>query len=225
MKKSSFLLAILCMLMCQCNQQDGKQQTAKQSTVDSLQLLVDTLRGQLAAYNLNDGHLSALPVDTIVVKPPTLPADWIKVMLKQGIGINTNMIFDKVDQAITKSDETIAREGIIWAWGNTGPCTQELLCKTYVGNFFIVFKGSVWPFKDMILRWFNSAHDCIQNAINALKGSPGHKADDVQIPDRALAVAWVMASQIHNKSYYEWLRTHGDAVVNVLLSFRHEVGQ
>lgn len=96
-----------------------------------------------------------------------------------------------------------------WAWNDHGPCTRFLLCATYFDSFGvnITFSdGSIVPFAH-VQRLTTSAHDCVQNAKNALAQSP---------PNRGLAVEWVMASQIHNKPLMEWMRTHPDAVVAAL---------
>ena len=100
-----------------------------------------------------------------------------------------------------------------WAWNDHGPCTWVVLCATYFDNFGVNIDfsdGSVVPFAH-VQRLTTSAHDCIQNAKNALTQSP---------PDRGLAVEWVMASQIHNKPLMDWMRTHPDAVVAALAQVR-----
>jgi len=94
----------------------------------------------------------------------------------------------------------------LWAWNDHGPCSQFKICAKYFDSFGanITFgDGSVVPFAH-VQRLTTSAHDCIQNAKNN------------QLANRALAVEWVMASQIHNKPLMEWMRTHPDAVVAAL---------
>lgn len=107
--------------------------------------------------------------------------------------------------AIDASDTDVALGHINWAWGDHGPCTKFLLCATYIDHAGISFSdGNLGAFVK-IQRLTTSAHDCIQNAKNALRDS-----------NKALAVEWVMASQIHNRPVYDWLKGHGDAVVSAL---------
>lgn len=111
--------------------------------------------------------------------------------------------------APAESDIQNAYVNELWAWNDHGPCTRVLLCATYFDSFGvnITFSdGSVVPFAH-VQRLTTSAHDCIQNAKNALSAQP---------PNRGLAVEWVMASQIHNKPLMDWMRTHPDAVVAAL---------
>ena len=114
--------------------------------------------------------------------------------------------------SINSDDVSTAYVGVLWAWNDNSPCSQILLCATYIGNFEITFGNGGLGFTGVVQRITTSAHDCIKNAKDALMGQ---NKDGVN-PDRGLAVAWVMASQIHNKPYYEWLKTHGDAVVAAL---------
>ena len=58
-----------------------------------------------------------------------------------------------------------------------------------------------------IYRDGKSAHSCIQSALDALNESP---------PKPGVAVEWVMASQIHNRPVFDWLKNHPDAVVAAL---------
>lgn len=116
------------------------------------------------------------------------------------------------NMSIAEDDVQVAYQGIIWAWNNHGPCTRFVLCATYIGNFEITFGDGKIGFSKLVQRLTTSAHNCIQNAKNALLGD-NHNGIN---PDRGLAVAWVMASQIHNKPYYEWLKEHGDAVIKAL---------
>jgi len=84
-----------------------------------------------------------------------------------------------------------------------------MLCATYFDHFGLNLKfenGSVVPFAH-VQRLTTSAHDCIQNAKNALTNG-----------DRGLAVEWVIASQIHNKELMNWYAAHPDAVIAALLS-------
>lgn len=152
---------------------------------------------------LVDGKLKSKPTDTI-------SGIQTKVNTFERVAIDEasqKMFDERLKNAIQQSDDEIAWTGVAWAWGNDGPCTQTWMCMTHVGNFEISFSDGNFGFGKVVHRMGNSAHDCIQNAKDAMK--PPH-------PDRGLAVAWVMASQIHNKPYYEWLRLHGDAVLNAL---------
>jgi hypothetical protein len=114
--------------------------------------------------------------------------------------------------ALDSGDVETAYANIIWAWNDHGPCTRFILCATYIGNFEITFSNGSIGFNQVVQRLTTSAHDCIQKAKDALLGPNG----DGNNPNFALAVTWVMASQIHNKPVYEWLRTHGDAVIAAL---------
>src|SRR4051812_48270226 len=105
--------------------------------------------------------------------------------------------------SVTSDDVSTAYVGISWAWNNYAPCSNLILCASYIGNFEINFGTGGLGFSRIVQRITTSAHDCIKNAKDALLGL---NHDGVN-PDHGLAVAWVMASQIHNKPYYEWLRT------------------
>lgn len=94
---------------------------------------------------------------------------------------------------------------ILWAWNDHGPCTRFWICLTYVNSVGIRWEnGEVTP-TFAVWRGARSAHECIQNAKDALSaGNPG------------LAVEWVMASQVHNPPVKQWLHDHPDAVVAAL---------
>jgi hypothetical protein len=114
--------------------------------------------------------------------------------------------------SILANDVDTAWLHIRWAWGNNGPCSNFLLCWTYIDSAGIEFSnGHFGPFVK-IYRDGKSAHACIQAALDALyPNDPQHVSSD-----RGLAVEWVMASQIHNRPVFDWLRTHGDAVITAL---------
>lgn len=114
--------------------------------------------------------------------------------------------------SILSSDLETAYLYVKWAWDDTGPCSQEPLCSTYIGNFEITFNGSMVGFRQVVARLGISAHACI---VNAKKSLLGPKKDGYN-PNYGLAVAWVMASQIHNKAVSEWIRNHGDATIRAL---------
>lgn len=111
--------------------------------------------------------------------------------------------------SVASSDVQFAYSNILWAWNNNGPCSNFLLCWTYFDSFGVNITfgdGSIAPFAH-VYRDGKSAHSCIQAAKDALSANP---------PNRGLAVEWVMASQIHNKGVFEWLKNHPDAVVQAL---------
>lgn len=111
--------------------------------------------------------------------------------------------------ATVNQDVATAKAHIDWAWNDHGPCSRFTLCATYFDSFGVNLKfsdGSVAPFAH-ISRLTTSAHDCIENARRELR----------EKGDRAMAVQWVMASQIHNRPVWEWMRAHPDAVVTALL--------
>jgi len=107
----------------------------------------------------------------------------------------------------------------LWAWNDHGRCSRLLLCATYFdawGANITFSDGSIVPFAH-VQRLTTSAHDCIQNAKNALRGKPpAGNGDQGEPPNKGLAVQWVMASQIHNPPLKEWMRTHPDAVIAAL---------
>jgi len=105
-----------------------------------------------------------------------------------------------------QTDIQKAYQNELWAWNDNGPCSQFLLCATYFDSWGVNLTfsdGSVAPFAH-VQRLTTSAHDCIQNAKNALPGQKG------------LAVEWVMASQIHNPDLLNWMKNHPDAVIAAL---------
>ena len=107
--------------------------------------------------------------------------------------------------SLASDDVETARINILWAWNDHGPCTRFWLCFTYIDSVGIKFdNGDFGPIVN-IQRLTTSAHDCIQKA-----------KDEKGKNHRAMAVQWVMASQIHNKPLYDWLKGHGDAVIAAL---------
>lgn len=158
---------------------------------------------------------SSEKVDTIYGVPDTASAYTISTVpdtsyagLREMVKNFDPTLFELSESiSIASSDVEIATAHIRWAWGNYGPCTRFPLCATYIGNFEIVFSDGNISFRNIVQRLTTSAHDCIANAKNALGRN-----------DRGLAVAWVMASQIHNSPVYDWLKNHGDAVITALRS-------
>jgi len=171
---------------------------------------------------LADGQLKTPPKDTIFgtgdrVSSLTVPsADTVHKSPTPAQLKEVQELLSKLAtiQAVTIIDDDVqvAYSHILWAWGDNGPCTRFILCATYIGNFEIKFSDGDLGFSRIVQRLTTSAHDCIANAKKALLGPHG----DGNNPDRGLAVAWVMASQIHNRPVYEWQRTHGDAVIKAL---------
>lgn len=110
--------------------------------------------------------------------------------------------------SIIASDLETSRLHVNWAWSDDGQCTNVVVCWTYIDGAGIAFSnGRVGPFVQ-IVRNGKSAHSCIQPALDALNGSPSNPG---------LAVEWVMASQIHNRPVFDWLKAHADAVIAALL--------
>lgn len=107
--------------------------------------------------------------------------------------------------SVTSSDVDTALLHIRWAWNDHGPCTRFWLCATYIDDFGISFSDGNFGIRVGIYRLHKSAHECIVKAKE--ERTNGNKAQAVQ---------WVMASQIHNRPVYEWLRNHGDAVITAL---------
>jgi hypothetical protein len=115
--------------------------------------------------------------------------------------------------AQNQDDIGTAYAHIGWAWKNHGGCSQVDICflhfDKWVGTirFDDGIEISAWP---RIWRGDKSAHECIVQARAALH--------DGQI---GLAVAWVMASQIHNPDVYRWMRDHPGAVKAALVKCDH----
>jgi len=100
-----------------------------------------------------------------------------------------------------------AYKDVSWAWGDSGPCTKLTLCLSYFSDWEIkvnLGSGSI-SVMPRVQRITTSAHECIQNAKNALAAG-----------DRVLAVSWVVATQLQNRPEMEWLATHGQAVITAL---------
>jgi len=107
--------------------------------------------------------------------------------------------------SVHASDDDEALKHVVWAWNDSGPCKRTALCATYINHVGISFKDGDLGIAVKIQRLTTSAHDCIANAKEAKRKG-----------NRALAVEWVMASQIHNEPVKRWLRDHGDAVLAAL---------
>lgn len=109
------------------------------------------------------------------------------------------------------ADASRAFADVNWAWSDRGPCSDVLLCATYLGDFSIKLHldGTITPVLH-VQRLTTSAHDCIQRALEALAHG-----------DKALAVSWVVATQLHNQDEMDWLGTHSNLVVSTLDHFDH----
>lgn len=103
-------------------------------------------------------------------------------------------------------DVTDVLEHVQAAWLDYNQCAPAEFCNSYFDSFGVALMfadGSTQPLAH-VRRLDASAHDCIENAKDALASG-----------DRALAVQWVMASQ-HSAAVREWMRQHPDAVLDVL---------
>lgn len=199
-----FVSISLCSLILSCN--------------DSPKVSEETTTSESSSKTIAGGILKTPPIDTIFgpgdrIPPPNIKAsDTISKIDLEKFREALSGIYLTPIATIVDNDDQIAFSAISWAWGNTGPCTRFILCATYIGNFEITFSDGSIGFNKIIQRLTTSAHDCIANAKKALLGPKG----DGRNPDRGLAVGWVMASQIHNRPVYDWLRNHGDAVIRAL---------
>lgn len=207
MRSVSFTSILLCSLILSCN--------------DEAKVSEKTSKTNAGATSTNvlspDGILKTPPIDTIFGSddrnPPFLnTSDTLTKFDFEKFKESLSELSVSPVASIVENDDQIAFSHISWAWGNTGPCTRFILCATYIGNFEITFSDGNIGFNRIIQRLTTSAHDCIANAKKALRGP---NRDGVN-PDRGLAVGWVMASQIHNRPVYDWLRNHGDAVIRAL---------
>jgi len=171
-------------------------------------------------------HLSTPPTDTIKPTKSSDAGSFKKIQIMPAVTsyFKPIEITRELAVALNTDEDQLAWEGIWWAWNDDGPCTKEWLCKTYIGNFSIFYNGHWNPFSQLVQRWTTSAHDCMTNALDALKIKHSGEKNESQEIDHGLAIAWAMASQIHNEPYKEWQRTHGDAVIRALLRLRREVG-
>jgi hypothetical protein len=93
---------------------------------------------------------------------------------------------------------------------NYVPCDRASQCTAYFESFGVALTfgdGTMAPFAHE-QRLKQSAHDCIQNAREALLRG-----------DRALAVQWVMAAHMEDPLTRNWLGDHPDAVLEALRRF------
>ncbi len=93
------------------------------------------------------------------------------------------------------------------SWRNYEKCARMKLCSAYFESFGVGLTfndGRLEPFSHT-QRLTASQHDCIVNARDALGRG-----------DRALAVQWVMASQMQEPLNRNWLGDHPDAVLEAL---------
>ncbi len=93
------------------------------------------------------------------------------------------------------------------SWRNYEKCDRMRLCNDYFESFGVGLTfndGTLVPFSHL-QRLTASQHDCIVKAHDALDHG-----------DKALAVQWVMASQMQEPLDRNWLGDHPDAVIEAL---------
>jgi len=86
-------------------------------------------------------------------------------------------------------------------------CARSQVCSAYFESFGVGLSfndGTIVPFAH-VQRLTASKHDCIVNAREALDRG-----------DRAMAVQWVMASQMLEPLDRNWVGDHPDAVIEAL---------
>ena len=94
-------------------------------------------------------------------------------------------IFLVVAQTAKANEVDEAKADIKWALDNRGPCTKLFKCLTYFDEWKFEWSNGTVTTGPRVTRAFTSAHDCIVNAVKALRQG-----------DRQLAVGWVVATQI-----------------------------
>ncbi len=93
------------------------------------------------------------------------------------------------------------------AWRNYEKCDRSKVCSAYFESFGVGLSfndGTIVSFAH-VQRLTASKHDCIVNAHDALDRG-----------DRAMAVQWVMASQMLEPLDRNWVGDHLDAVIEAL---------
>ena len=93
------------------------------------------------------------------------------------------------------------------AWRDYEKCDRSKVCSAYFESFGVGLSfndGTIVSFAH-VQRLTASKHDCIVNARDALDRG-----------DRAMAVQWVMASQMLEPLDRNWVGDHPDAVVEAL---------
>jgi hypothetical protein len=114
-----------------------------------------------------------------------------------------------VSPATAQNDDEVkkALTEVKTAWRDYENCARAKLCSVPFDTFGVGITfadGTIAPFSHL-QRLFASPHDCIQNARAALEHG-----------DKALAVQWVMASEIPYPEVRDWLGEHPDAVIEAL---------
>lgn len=214
MKKFNLIFFPAVCLLLSCNENSKTGSLNQKNTKDSInQDIIKTS----SVKKIHIDTIYSTPKDSVLAstsKPTKETADTAK-LLKISIS-KVAAISDAPLMSVLDNDVQFAYVNELWAWNDHSNCKRIALCFTYIGNFEITFSNGKVGFNKIVQRVTTSAHDCIQNAKNALLGQD----NDGKNPDRALAVAWIMASQIHNKAVYEWYRTHGDATLKALALIR-----
>ena len=109
---------------------------------------------------------------------------------------------------VIPADDLKQAESLIRAsWHDYEKCQHSKICSAYFESFGVGITfadGEIVPFAHL-QRLTTSRHDCIQNARDAAGRG-----------DRALAVQWVMASQMLVPRDRNWLGDHPDAVLEAL---------
>jgi hypothetical protein len=108
---------------------------------------------------------------------------------------------------IPDADVKKALSAIRAAWRDYGKCERSNVCSKYFESFGAGLSfndGTIVSFAH-VRRLTASKHDCIVNARDALDRG-----------DRALAVQWVMASQMLEPLDRNWVGDHPDAVIEAL---------
>jgi hypothetical protein len=108
---------------------------------------------------------------------------------------------------IPDADLKKALSDIRSAWRDYQKCDRSKVCSAYFESFGVGLSfndGTIVSFAH-VQRLTASKHDCIVNAHEALDRG-----------DRAMAVQWVMASQMLEPLDRNWVGDHPDAVIEAL---------
>jgi hypothetical protein len=108
---------------------------------------------------------------------------------------------------IPDADLKQALSAIRTAWRDYQRCDRSKVCSAYFDSFGVGLSfndGTIVSFAH-VQRRTASKHDCIVNAHDALDRG-----------DRAMAVQWVMASQMLEPLDRNWVGDHPDAVIEAL---------
>ena len=108
---------------------------------------------------------------------------------------------------IPDADVKKALSAIRSAWRDYEKCDRSKVCSAYFESFGVGLSfndGTIVSFAH-VQRLRASKHDCIVNAHDALDRG-----------DRAMAVQWVMASQMLEPLDRNWMGDHPDVVIEAL---------